>query len=501
MQKFMYAVDGMRIAIRAPKGRKDLYNMKDKGYRVIALVATTAKGDLAWVSDTFQNQNEMKIVAESNCRQLLIDAGGGVVADAGFSFNSKMIIERHGEILTAWTMGPLALKRSKKVMQDILNVLHGEYGPIDMARGKLLERIGFQVGTQLHNTRLVSSFRIVSENAILHLRFFRILNVPYRAFIHEGTHLFTVSINDMVKIVAFFVRFIQTKRQVWPRKSTWQSKYKDDPYGYIALPEFPTAAKWQARVKSYGGNDGHNTRAVDVETGSDLFIKLWEILFPDDADWKKYEKDKYTMSEEFNKRFDKWLPGEDDDDELVYVEDEEVEEAVAVKKKSLDIENELLEEIGNDLIAEDPFSILFATLPHRRVANMSAWEDPMIAYRGPVHENIAQEELDKLDINFLLGLIMFVANDITHGRVKAFYDGVCIFITSDDFKHNDCTKLMSTMRGLFNTLTLTNARKAIQKKLNQPTASNAEKAERIRRFCHNVKKYYDDHNLAKHAPT
>ena len=285
LESYWLNVDGSRFQIM---GRPDLYNQKDKAQCIIALLGVSMAGDLMWTSDVMEHQNENTILAESGLPELLQSNKEGVIADAGINFNSEHDEAERGHIMAAWTMGPLSLHRSKTLLIEILTLLCDNPRSVDLARGRLLESVALELRHALRNTKIVSSARIVSENAIKKFKVWNYFSTRNRSYHLKDKHETTLSYNDVWKGMGFVYRFLGMERGKFCRAPDWESKAANKP-PYVPLPGMRNATQWQWRVRQYDGDGGNRARIVDVEVGSALFVALWERHYPG-TDWKTYEK-------------------------------------------------------------------------------------------------------------------------------------------------------------------------------------------------------------------
>lgn len=428
-------VDGMRVHIKQPEGRQDLFNQKDKMPSIIFLLGFSVNGDIVYVSEKFENQNENANLKSSGLRKLMLDCGGGVGADAGINFNTESDVKKDGEVLAVWTMGPLALHRSIDLLQKIIHTLYNLKDTLDAAMGKLLEKIAMEIACALHNTKLVSSGRIVSENGIGCLKSWRILSGVFRSYHLEGRHISTLSIQDVVHALCFIRRFIGLQRGFFQRGPQWESKQSNSE-PYVPLKDVRNAECWQWRIKQYSGNDDKSTHILDIETGSLLFQKLWERHFDfkskaeSDAEWKKLFDEDYVMSAEFKQRFDKWEV------------DEDLKKRAEAAAKSIDAGED---GAGEGLLYEDKNGILMASAPHKRAAP-SIWERcPHLAYRGYLNENSGLLELKQLELEQLIQIVMSVPSDYDNGCIP---NGLCVAVRAILEGDIKADKLNTTFRSL-----------------------------------------------------
>jgi hypothetical protein len=481
MEKFWLAVDGVRFWIKQPAGRPDLFNQKDKRPSVLALIGTTVAGDIAYVSDIYENQNENFILRETKLRDIIQNSREGVVADAGIHFNTERDETEKGRILAEYTMGPKSLNRSKKILKEILILLANDAQDVDGARGQLLEKIAIELRTALHNTRLASSLRIVVECVIGDIKGWRIFSAQNRSWHREAGHDQTVNLNHLWKGACFLYRYMKFARGYFARRPQWQS-LQANRLPWQELDNRPCNAQvWAWRVRQYDGNNGGQARLIELETGSPLFIALWEKLMPKNLDWKEEKKLKYKKSAAFVNTFKVWLEEYEEEDHSL-PEEEDADD--------------------DELCNEDDIGFLFASLPHKRKVATVLERNPHLIERGPLHYNSPKHELEKLNMLQLARILILEPRDLESGRVFNIYTLAQSYLEDNVIERARVDTLLLEMKRQIDGLTALSGQKVLKRKLAElKKETNAEERKRreLKSLCETIVSTYESLNLSDNA--
>lgn len=217
--------------------------------------------------------------------------------------------------------------------------------------------------------------------------------------------------------------------------------------------------------------------------------------------WKELAKQTYRMSEEVNKRFEKWLE--------IYEQLREVEEneghasssRAAKGKKEKEKEEEAEESDIEDEECEDSVGDLFHQHTHIRENLDSAWDNPLLAFRGLIHENSPPYKLKELQLQDLVRLILRVATDNAAGRVRAVFEMATIAIERNMFSSVPVHNILLAIKCPLDDLQNTNAKAEILHRLKPKGADEATVREIYRTFCAAVVKEYNALNLVKLQPS
>jgi hypothetical protein len=456
---------------------------------VIALVATTISGDVVYVSDVYENQNEDFILEKCGLRNLLKNSQDGVIADAGITFNTAENEQDNDLITAAWTLGPMSLNRSKILISGILKKLCNNEKPIDAALGKLLEAIGTEIGNVLHNSSLAASARVVVEDYFSDLRKWNYFASRNRSYHLMHKHQSTLLLNDMLKAFSYIYRRMKLIRGYYLRAVDWHSK-KENENPFIEMPNIRNAKVWQFRIKKFVGEDSKNPLLLRVETGSDLFKKLWQSYFNDEknSNWQELEKQRYAPSNEFSERFKKYLQ---------------------LTEEQLNIERELQcegggngdnddEEADLDMGVEDEFGFLRGALQHKRKQRSVFEQHPELYVVHGLSETSPEEELKKLSLAELAKILVHYPQDIENGRVGSLYAMATTALSEDLFSKATYAQLLKSVKDSLMNLTKNNCQKVVKDKLNNIKAEmngDDQGKHKLREFLESVVNTYTALNL------
>jgi hypothetical protein len=173
LEDIAFALDGFHLGVWAPAAQSDLkrrlWQTYERKFAVTFLFVCTLQGRIVQALGPYAQPDEQRIFKGTLIHEKLFDLGAGVCHDAKIiaDIKSSEVGER---IKAAWTMGPGTLKTCKELKPELEHTTAGQV-----------------IAAALHNTKLVSQMRIVVEDLMAQLRYWKILRGPFRTY-HSGEH-------------------------------------------------------------------------------------------------------------------------------------------------------------------------------------------------------------------------------------------------------------------------------------------------------------------------
>jgi hypothetical protein len=214
LEAFDFAIDGLHwrqhapSAAAAPNIRERLWTPFEKMFALTSLFVVSRRGRIVQMIGPFVEPNEQAVIKRANrVHQWLLDNSVGILHDARYVFD-RVADPENTRVRAAWTLGPGTLAACKKWAQLLV--------------GTTASQVCVHA---LHNSHLASEMRAVVENLMVQLRHWKILEGPFRTFLHGGSSsMYGLSADDILTGLAFLTNRRMLKRDTLLRPHGWKPK-------------------------------------------------------------------------------------------------------------------------------------------------------------------------------------------------------------------------------------------------------------------------------------